>query len=205
MAVERNITGREMLRDFWDHWVWETRIGEFEASTPPRTPNPELREQIAHYQHKYGEQALSGTHRLAAIMEQGTPSRALADAEVEAGLALLLRRKHGDTLARLEALSPLMDEVLPAEPAQKPPSWAPVPTATTCVGEGYDLRAVADFFAALAKVLRRRPEYESHAATLTALQPALREALKCLESPKILVDSYAPELIAALVRNLGAQ
>jgi hypothetical protein len=204
VTAEPGITGREMLRDFWDHWVWETRIGEFEASTPPRTPNPELREQIAHYQKKYGEQSRTGLHRLSAIY-QGAPSDGREDAEAEAGLALLIRHKHAGKLARLEALSPLMDEVLPVEPDRKPPTWATIPKATTAVGEGYDLQAVAAFFAGLSNIVRRRPEYESHAATLAALGPALREALKCLESPKRLVDSYTPDIIATLVRNLGPQ
>jgi hypothetical protein len=199
-----SITGREMLRDFWDHWVWETRIGEFEASTPPRTPNPELREQVANYQNKYGQQARSGMHRMSALY-QDAPSGGREDAEAEAGLALLVRHKQALKLARLEALSPLMDEVLPVEPDRKPPSWATIPKATTGVGEGYDLHAVAAFFAGLSNILRRRPEYESHVATLAALQPALREALKCLESPTDIVDSYSPAIIATLLRNLGLQ
>jgi len=193
-----------MLRDFWDHWMWETRIGEFEASTPPRTPNPELREQVAQYQRKYGEQSRTGLHRVS-TMYQSAQSRGRENAEAEAGLARLMRHKHAVKLARLEALSPLMDEVLPVDPGLSPPPWATIPKATTGVGEGYDLQAVAAFFAGLSNILRRRPEYESHAATLASLQPALREALKCLESPRQLVDSYTPDIIAALVRNLDPQ
>lgn len=204
MATE--ITGREMLRDFWDHWMWETRIGEFEASIPPRTPNPELREQVTYYERKYGEQARSGLHRASAIYPKASHGgREEADGEAEAGLALLIRHKHASNLARLEALSPLIDEVLPIEPGLTPPSWVTIPKVTTDAGEGYNLQAVAAFFAGLANNLRRRPGYQNHGATLSALEPALREALKCLASPKPLVDSYSPGIIATLVRNLGPQ
>jgi hypothetical protein len=95
-----------MIRDFLQHLIWEIRVSHFEQTAKPDTINPELAEQLALYQEKYGSVMLP----VQGIDGEGeTPERV---GQAAANLREATKRVREEQLQHLDALRSLFAEAL---------------------------------------------------------------------------------------------
>jgi len=99
----------KMIRDFFDHLMWEWRIMDYENhAKDPSVTNPEFVEMLVKYQRKYNCAGLALGNVLA--RDEG-----MEESEYDRAMPILQRRLAGKSeavLAMLEALTPVMDEAL---------------------------------------------------------------------------------------------